>query len=148
MARGVNKVILIGSLGQSPTAKALQNGTAVTTFSIATSDSWKDKNTGERKELTEWHNIVTYARLAEICDQYLTKGAKVYVEGSIHTRKWEDKKTGESKYKTEINATTVEILDAKKQDSDNSNSYKKESSKSAYANSQPIIDDFDDDIPF
>jgi single-strand DNA-binding protein len=107
MARGVNKVILIGNLGKDPELRYTQNGTAVANFTLATTDSWtKD---GETQERTEWHTIVAWARLAEICGQYLTKGRQVYIEGRIQTRKWEDR-DGNTRYTTEIVAQNMQML--------------------------------------
>ncbi len=107
MARGVNKVILIGNLGKDPEIRYTQNGTAVVNFTLATTDSWtKD---GETNERTEWHNIVAWARLAEICNQYLQKGKQVYIEGRIQTRKWEDR-DGNTRYTTEIVAQNMQML--------------------------------------
>lgn len=107
--RGVNKVILIGTLGKDPETKTFANGGMVTKVSMATSESWNDKATGERKEVTEWHNIVFQNKLAEIAAQYLKKGAKVYVEGSISTRKWTDQ-NGQERYMTEIKAMNMQML--------------------------------------
>jgi single-strand DNA-binding protein len=109
MARGVNKVILVGNLGKDPETRYMPNGKAVTNFSIATSESWKDKQTGEQREQTEWHNIVMYDRLAEIAAEYLRKGSQVYVEGRLRTRKWQDKE-GRDRYTTEINANEMQML--------------------------------------
>src|SRR5215218_7842646 len=109
MARGVNKVILVGNLGKDPETRYMPNGKAVTTFTIATSESWKDKQTGEQREQTEWHNIVMYDRLAEIAAEYLRKGSQVYVEGRLRTRKWQDKE-GRDRYTTEINANEMQML--------------------------------------
>ena len=111
MARGINKVILVGSLGADPEQRAMPSGGAVTNFSVATSESWKDKTTGEQKELTEWIRIVAFNRLAEICGQYLKKGSKVYIEGSLRTRSWDD--NGVKKYSTEIVAREMQMLDNK-----------------------------------
>ena len=102
MARGINKVILIGNLGRDPETRYAQNGSAVTNFSVATSESWRDKSSGEQQERTEWHNVVCFARLAEIAGEYLRKGSKVYIEGGLRTTSWE--KDGEKKYRTEIMA--------------------------------------------
>lgn len=109
--RGVNKVILIGNLGQDPETKYMPNGGAVTNITIATSESWKDKQTGEQQERTEWHRIVFFNRLAEIAGEYLRKGAKVYVEGRLQTRKWQDS-NGEDRYTTEIVANEMQMLDS------------------------------------
>jgi len=112
MARGVNKVILIGSLGKEPETRYMPNGNAVTNFSMATSESWKDKQTGERVEKTEWHKIILFNKLAEIAGEYLTKGSKVYVEGKLQTRKWQDK-SGADRWTTEIVANELQMLDGK-----------------------------------
>ncbi len=114
MARGsVNKVILIGSLGRDPETKQFENGGSVTKFSIATSESWVDKQ-GNRQEKTEWHRIVIFNRLGEIAQQYLRKGSKVYIEGSLRTQQWTDQ-NGQERYQTEIHATTMEMLSPKTQ---------------------------------
>ncbi len=112
---GVNKVILVGNLGKDPEVRFLPNGGAVANITIATSESWKDKQTGEQKERTEWHNVVMYQRLAEIAGEYLKKGSKVYLEGSLQTSKWADKETGQDRYKTEIKASQLQMLDSKPQ---------------------------------
>jgi single-strand DNA-binding protein len=106
MARGVNKVILIGNLGKDPQQRAMPSGKAVVNFSIATTEQWRDKQTGENKEATEWHNIVMFDRLAEIAAEYLRKGSQVYIEGKIRTRKWQDKE-GNDRYTTEIIANEM-----------------------------------------
>jgi len=110
---GVNKVIIIGRLGQNPEAKATQSGTMITNISLATSESWKDKNTGQQQERTEWHRIVFFNRLAEIAGEYLEKGSEVYVEGSLKTRSWDDAKTGEKRYATEIVAREMQMIGKK-----------------------------------
>ena len=109
MACGVNKVILIGNLGKDPETRYLPSGGAVANVTVATSESWKDKQTGEAKERTEWHNVVFYQKLAEIVGQYLKKGSQVYIEGSIRTRKWQDKE-GHDRYTTEIIANEMQML--------------------------------------
>ena len=101
MARGVNKVILVGNLGQKPEMRYTQTNTAVATLSIATSESWKDKDSGEQREKTEWHRVVFFGKLAEIAEQYLDKGSQLYIEGKLQTRKWQDQ-TGQDRYSTEI----------------------------------------------
>ena len=111
MARGINKVILIGNLGRDPETRYAQNGGAVTNFSVATSESWRDKASGEQQERTEWHNVVCFARLAEIAGEYLRKGSKVYIEGGLRTTSWE--KDGEKKYRTEIMARELQMLDGR-----------------------------------
>lgn len=109
--KGVNRVILVGTLGKDPETKTFQNGGSITQFSIATTEKWKDKTTGEFKEATEWHRIVTNARLAEIAAQYLKKGSKVYIEGSIKTRQWKDQNS-QDRYSTEINCRELQMLDS------------------------------------
>ena len=111
MARGVNKVILLGNVGRDPETRYAQNGTAVTRFSIATSEIWKDRSSGEQQERTEWHNIVCFARLAEVAGEYLKKGSKVYIEGQLRTSSWEQ--DGQKKYRTEVNARELQMLDSK-----------------------------------
>lgn len=112
MARGINKVILIGNLGQDPEVRYMPNGGAVCNISVATSESWKDKNTGEMQERTEWHRIVMFRRLAEITGEYLKKGSKVYIEGRLQTRKWQDQQ-GQDRYTTEILADNMQMLDSR-----------------------------------
>lgn len=109
--RGVNKVILVGTLGRDPETKTFPNGGSLTQFSIATSESWLDKNSGERKEQTEWHRIVLHNRLGEIAQQYLRKGSKVYIEGSLRTRQWTDQ-NGQERYTTEIRGEQMQMLDS------------------------------------
>jgi len=113
MARGVNKVILIGNCGQDPETKYLPSGGAVTNLTIATSETWKDKQTGQPQERTEWHRVVFFNRLAEIAGEYLKKGGKVYIEGALRTRKWQDKSTGADRYTTEIVANEMQMLDSR-----------------------------------
>jgi single-strand DNA-binding protein len=110
MARGINKVILVGNLGQDPETRAMPSGKAVTNIRIATSEGWKDKQTGEQKEATEWHTVVFFDRLAEIAAEYLRKGSQVYVEGKLRTRKWQDKATGADRYSTEVVANELQML--------------------------------------
>jgi single-strand DNA-binding protein len=109
MARGINKVILVGNLGADPETRYTASGSAVTNLSIATTDSWKDKQTGERQERTEWHRVVMFNRLAEISAEYLRKGSQVYVEGSLRTRKWQDNQ-GTDRYTTEIVANEMQMM--------------------------------------
>ncbi|CAA0122449.1 Single-stranded DNA-binding protein [Halioglobus japonicus] len=111
-ARGINKVILVGNLGNDPEIRYSQSGAAITNISIATSDTWKDKQTGQPQERTEWHRVVFFNRLAEIAGEYLRKGSKVYVEGSLRTRKWQDKE-GQDRYSTEIVANEMQMLDSR-----------------------------------
>ena len=109
MARGINKVILIGNLGKDPETRYLPSGAAVTNITIATSESWKDQSSGEKQERTEWHNVVFFGKVAEIAGEYLRKGSQVYVEGSLRTRKWQDK-NGMDRYTTEIVARDMQML--------------------------------------
>jgi len=113
-SRGVNKVILVGNLGQDPDVKFMPNGNAVANFTVATSETWKDKQSGEQKEKTEWHRIVIYQRLAEIAGEYLKKGSKVYLEGRLQTRKWQNQQ-GTDQYTTEIVANEMQMLDSRGQ---------------------------------
>jgi single-strand DNA-binding protein len=113
MARGINKVILVGNLGDNPQGQYTQSGAAVTNISVATSETWKDKNTGQPQERTEWHRIVFFNKLAEIAAQYLKKGSKVYIEGSLRTRKWQDPNTGNDRYTTEVVANEMQMLDSR-----------------------------------
>ena len=113
MARGINKVILIGNLGREPETRYLPSGGAVTNVAIATSESWTDKQSGQKQERTEWHKVVFFNRLAEITGEYLKKGSKVYIEGSLRTRKWQDQKTGQDRYSTEIVASEMQMLDGR-----------------------------------
>lgn len=140
--KGVNKVILVGTLGQDPETRYSASGTAFTNISVATSEQWKDKQTGEKKERTEWHKVIFAARLAEIAGEYLEKGSKVYIEGSLQTRKWQDQ-SGNDRYTTEIRAQNMQMLDGKRNSDDDGNS-------SAPAPSQGggSYDDFDESIPF
>lgn len=135
--RGVNKVILVGVLGKDPESKTFPNGGSLCQFSIATSETWTDKNSGERKEQTEWHRIVLNDRLGEIAQQYLRKGSKVYIEGSLKTRKWTDK-DGKEQYVTEIKGHQMQMLDSK---GDNQSPAPV---SQGYAKPQPK----DDDLPF
>ena len=109
-SRGINKVIIVGNLGQDPEVRFMPNGNAVANFTVATSETWKDKQTGEQKEKTEWHRIVIYQRLAEIAGEYLKKGAKVYLEGRLQTRKWQNQQ-GQDQYTTEIICDQMQMLD-------------------------------------
>ena len=151
MARGVNKVILVGNLGRDPEVRYSANGQAVANVTIATSESWKDKTSGEKQERTEWHRLVFFGRLAEIAGEYLKKGAQIYVEGRLQTRKWQDKE-GHDRYTTEIVANEMQMLGSR---------------SGAGAPTEPVAEpsgayegggarsggraqgaDFDDDIPF
>ena len=163
----VNKVILVGNLGADPETRYMPNGDAVTNVRLATTDSWKDKASGEKKEITEWHRVVFYRRLAEIAGEYLRKGSSVYVEGRIRTRKWQDK-DGQDRYTTEIEATEMQMLGQRGGGDGGGQQYGGESSaqpsrqqqRSAPARGAPAskpapppsggggFDDMDDDIPF
>ncbi|WP_288132552.1 single-stranded DNA-binding protein [Microbulbifer sp.] len=112
-SRGVNKVILVGNLGADPETRYMPSGGAVTNINVATSETWKDKQTGQQQERTEWHRVVFFNRLAEIAGEYLRKGSKVYLEGSLRTRKWQDKTTGQDRFTTEIVAGEMQMLDSR-----------------------------------
>ncbi len=148
MARGVNKVILIGNLGNDPETKCMPSGNAVTNITIATSESWKDKNSGQQQERTEWHRVVFFNRLAEIAGEYLRKGSKVYVEGQLRTRKWTDQQ-GVERYTTEIMAKELQMLDSR---GDNPPAQQQQQNRQQTPQGTPAPvpagDDFDDDIPF
>ena len=118
MARGINKVILIGNLGQDPEVRFTQGGTAVANLNIATSDSWLDRNSGQRQERTEWHRVILFKKTAEIAQQYLKKGSKVYIEGRLQTRKWQDQ-GGQDRYTTEVVANDMQMLDGRTGDTQN-----------------------------
>tara|TARA_B110000263_G_scaffold39241_1_gene30892 strand:+ start:3176 stop:3613 length:438 start_codon:yes stop_codon:yes gene_type:complete len=145
MARsGINKVILVGNLGQDPEVKFTAGGAAVTTLSIATSESWKDKESGAEQEKTEWHRVVLWRRLAEIAGEYLKKGSKVYIEGQLQTRKWEQE--GLTRYTTEVIARDMQFLDSRgNMDNSNSPSDISSTSEDSVDSEQEIKDD---DIPF
>ena len=141
---GVNKVILIANLGNDPEVKHMPSGGAVTNITVATSESWKDKNTGAREERTEWHRVVLFNRLGEIAGEFLKKGSKVYIEGSLRTRKWQDK-DGSDRYTTEIVASEMQMLDSR---AENNASYERKPNKQSHAKQSPAFNNFDDDIPF
>jgi single-strand DNA-binding protein len=160
-SRGINKVILVGNVGQEPETRYMPNGGAVTNLSIATSESWKDKNSGEQQERTEWHRVVFYQRLAEIVAEYVKKGSKIYVEGSLRTRSWEQ--DGVKRYATEIIANEMQMLDGRGEgrgasDGDGGRpSYQGGGGQSAPRSGgssrpapqpAPEVNSFDDDIPF
>lgn len=167
MARGVNKVILVGNLGADPETKYMPSGGAVTTIRIATSESWKDKQSGEQRERTEWHQVVAYNRLAEIMGEYLRKGSQVYIEGAIRTEKWQDK-SGNDRYTTKVIANEMQMLGSRQGaggggygggNSGGGGGARQQPAQQNYggqANNQsggndsfaPPSDDFDDDIPF
>lgn len=140
MKRGVNRVILIGAVGKDPEQKSLPSGGMVVNFSLATSESWKDKNTGQQQESVEWHRLVAFGKLAEIIAQYVKKGSKLYAEGSLKTRSWEQ--DGAKRYATEIVVSEMQMLDGKPQDSSG-----QQPSQGRAPQPQPKFDDFDD-APF
>lgn len=167
--RGVNKVILVGTLGRDPEVRYLPSGNAVCNLSLATSEVWKDKQTGEAKEQTEWHRVVFMGKLAEVAGEYLKKGSKVYVEGSIHTRKYQDKQTGQDRYSTEIKGATMQMLDSRPQGGGSQGGGQDHTSGGSFPSYEdfdqsasqapargaqqrpapaPLPDDFNDDIPF
>ena len=145
--RGINKVILIGHLGRDPEVRYMPNGNAVANFSVATSESWKDKQTGENRDKTEWHSIVVFGKLAEIVGVYVKKGTQVYLEGQLQTRKWQDQ-SGQDHYTTEIVINslggTMQILGSRQNDGE-----QKQASQPSQAKAQeaPPVD-FSDDVPF
>ena len=155
----VNKVILVGNLGADPETRYMPNGDAVANIRLATTESWKDKASGEKKELTEWHRVVFYRKLAEIVGQYLKKGSAVYVEGRIRTRKWQDKE-GQERYTTEIEANEMQMLGGRQNMASSSggeaeyggsmpsSSAPSVQRGSAPAKKAPSFEDMDDDIPF
>lgn len=160
MARGVNKVILVGNCGQDPETRFMPSGGAVTNLSIATSESWKDKSSGEPQERTEWHRVVFFNRLAEIAGEYVKKGSKLYVEGSLKTRKWQGQ-DGQDRYTTEIVASEMQMLDSRggqggqgSYDAPQQGSYQQSAAQGQQGSSQPQqqpsqgMESFDDDIPF
>ncbi len=173
MARGINKVILVGNLGKDPETRYFPDGGAITNITIATSESWKDKNSGEQQERTEWHKVVFRGRLAEIAGEYLRKGSKVYIEGKLQTRKWQDQQ-GQDRYTTEIHANELQMLDGRNGGGDEYNQAPRQQSaprqqnnyqqqgnyqQGGYQQQQPqqqnyssqtadLSAGFDDDIPF
>lgn len=145
----LNKAMIIGRLGQDPEVRYTQSNTAVANLSVATSERYKD-NMGEWKENTEWHRVVAWGRLAEICQEYLKKGSQVYIEGPIQTRKWEDKE-GQTRYTTEIKALTMKMLDSKGDSAGDADVPKKPDSSQPVSSSVDLnedFDDIDDDLPF
>lgn len=149
MARGVNKVILVGNLGADPEVKYMPNGNAVANVTLATSETWKDKQSGENKEKTEWHRVVFFRRLAEIAGEYLKKGSQVYIEGKLQTRKWQDK-NGNDRYTTEIVANEMQMLGGRGGGGGSADFGGASASQSAPAQAPAAAagGDFDDDIPF
>ncbi len=164
MARGINKVILVGTVGKDPEMKYMPSGDAMANISVATNESWKDRNTGEKKESTEWHRVVFFRQLADIVGKYVRKGQQIYIEGSLKTRSWE--KDGQKHYSTEIIASDMQMLGGNKSDGMNAGSYESAPQRSAPSNnggygsggnppsapagntSSRDFEDFDDDIPF
>jgi len=150
MARGVNKVILVGNLGKDPEVRYSPKGSAMANVTIATAESWKDKQSGEKQEKTEWHRVVFFNRLAEIVGEYLKKGSQVYIEGRLQTRKWQGQ-DGQDRYTTEIVANEMQMLGSRSggggDTSWNQQSNNAPSQQSSPA-SAPPADDFDDDVPF
>jgi single-strand DNA-binding protein len=150
-ARGVNKVILIGNLGKDPEVRYMPSGGAVANVTVATNETWKDKQSGEQQERTEWHNVVFYNRLAEIVGEYLRKGSQVYLEGSLRTKKWQDK-SGNDRYTTEVIANEMQMLGGRGSDMGAAPMPKRQSASPAAApgsNAAMGADEsFDDDIPF
>lgn len=150
MAGTVNKVILIGNLGKDPEVRVLENGTKLARFPIATSESYADKTTGEKREITDWHNIVVWRGLAEVAEKYLTKGQKVYVEGKLKTRSWQDE-AGATKYATEVVADNFTMLSPKNENASASNTPNYSSQDTPQKPSpmaQDTSEDEDDDLPF
>ncbi len=155
-SRGVNKVILVGNLGNDPETRYTQAGAAITNISVATSETWKDKQTGQPQERTEWHRVVFFNRLAEIAGEYLRKGSKVYIEGALRTRKWQDQ-SGQDRYTTEVVASEMQMLDSRGQ-SQGAGDYNQAPARSAPATGAASaasaqqgggsFENFDDDIPF
>lgn len=153
MARGVNKVILIGNLGADPDVRYMPNGSAVANVTVATSTVWRDKQSGELVERTEWHRVVFFSRLAEIVGEYLRKGSKIYIEGSLRTRKWQDKASGIDRFTTEIVANEMQMLDSR------AGGQGRQEGHDAFGHDQDTVPEFnqggdehggnfDDDIPF
>ena len=151
MARGVNKVILVGNLGKDPEVRYMPNGNAVANITLATTESWKDKQSGEQQEKTEWHRIVMFRRLGEIAGEYLKKGSQVYIEGKLQTRKWQDN-SGNDRYTTEIVASDMQMLGGRGGGGSANFSSDSAPAQAAPAQSAPAPaaagGDFDDDIPF
>jgi len=155
MARGINKVILVGNLGADPEVRYMPSGGAVTSLRLATSESWTDKNTGQKQERTEWHRVTLFNRLGEIAGEYCKKGSQVYIEGSIRTEKYQDKNTGEDRYSTSIIARELQLLGSRGGDSSGSFTPRQQQAAApagqdanAPAMAQAGGAEFDDDIPF
>lgn len=153
MARGINKAIIVGNLGRDPEVRYTANGSAVANVTVATSESWKDKQSGERQERTEWHRVVFFGRLAEIAEEYLKKGSQVYIEGSIRTQKWQDKESGQDRYTTEIVARDMQMLgsrggEASGGSGDDYSGAASSATASSGGGASGRDPDLDDDIPF
>lgn len=146
---GVNRVIILGNLGNAPDVRTMPNGDAVANISVATSESWTDKNSGEKKEVTEWHRILFYRRQAEICGQYLQKGSQVYVEGRLRTRKWQDN-NGQDRYTTEIQGDVLQMLGGRQNEQSQQNKPQAQAkpNKLDPLSAAAEQDGFNDDIPF
>lgn len=147
MARGINKVILVGNLGVDPETRYMPSGGAVTNIRVATSEAWKDKQSGEQQERTEWHRVVMFGRLAEIAAEYLRKGSQVYLEGSLRTNKWQDK-DGQDRYTTEIVANEMQMLGGRSADRSAPARAPQAATASNGPHSGGPSEEFDDDIPF
>jgi single-strand DNA-binding protein len=152
MARGINKAIIVGNLGRDPEVRYTANGNAIANITIATTESWKDRQSGERQEKTEWHRVVFFGRLAEIAGEYLKKGAQVYIEGRLQTRKWEDK-SGQERYTTEIVASEMQMLGSRGagtsgESDDDYSSAGRSGADSSSGGASAGNPDLDDDIPF
>ncbi|MGL6585511.1 single-stranded DNA-binding protein [Aeromonas hydrophila] len=151
MKRGINKVILIGNLGQDPEVRYMPGGNAVTSITLATSETWRDKQTGEQKERTEWHRVVFMGKLAEVAGQHLKKGAQVYVEGKLQTRKWRDQ-SGQERYTTEVLVDSftgvLQMLGGKPQKAQSQPPARPAATPSAGQQSNEPPFDYDDDLPF
>ncbi len=144
MARGINKVIVVGNLGQDPDTRYMPSGSAVTNITVATNESWKDKQTGEQKDRTEWHKVAMFGKLAEIAAEYLRKGSQVYIEGKLRTRKWQDQQ-GNDRYTTEIIADEMQMLGGR---GGGGGAPQRNDGPPPSPPPQGSSDDFDDDIPF
>ena len=153
MARGINKVILVGHLGNDPEVRHSGSGAAIANISLATSEAWKDKQTGEQNERTEWHRVVMFNRLGEIAGEYLRKGSLVYIEGKLQTRKWQDK-DGQDRYSTEVVANEMQMLGGKGEGSQNNQAPQQNNQPPQTANAPRTNSNgtpapgFDDDVPF
>lgn len=146
--RGVNRVILVGNLGKDPEVRYMPSGGAVANLTIATSESWKDKTSGEQKEQTEWHRVTMFGKLGEIAGQYLKKGSQVYIEGKLMTKKYQDKETGSDRYSTTIVANEMQMLGVRPKESQGQPQQQTAQIRPAYQPNDGGFDDFDDDIQF